>query len=328
MKKFAIIGFGGLGKLHFINLLKIQEKRGDIALTAICNSDLSAITKTTQLNIASASLDDIDFSVYNLYTDYKEMIDKEQLDFVFVTLPSHLHAEVCVYCLEHGLDVYTEKPMAITLKQCESMIAAAEKNNKKLMVGQCLRFSEEYIYIKELIENNTYGKVVKAEFSRKSPIPGWSFENWMLDEQKSGGCIVDMHIHDVDVMVWLFGTPRDFSVLCSHNMASYESAFALYEYDGFGVSIIGDWGIPSSYKFKSYYAVTFENAYVECINGCVTLYTNEEKKEITFSGENYLYREEVEFLEGVVDGKPFKTADIYSVYETMKLIFAEKEKRR
>ena len=182
MKKYAIIGFGGLGKVHFLNLLDIEKNRGDICLTAICNADLDAITKNIELNIKSVSMENIDFSKYNLYTDYKEMIDKENLDFVFIALPSFLHCEVCVYCMEHGLDVYTEKPMAISLEQCELMMNTSAKTGKKLMVGQSLRFSDEYIFIKEAIRNNTYGKVIKAEFSRKSPLPGWSYQNWLLDE--------------------------------------------------------------------------------------------------------------------------------------------------
>ena len=86
------------------------------------------------------------------------MVEKEDLDFVFIALPTYLHCEAAVYCLNHGVNVYTEKPMAITLTQCEMMIDAAEKNGKKLMVGQCLRFTGEYELLKELTENGKYGK--------------------------------------------------------------------------------------------------------------------------------------------------------------------------
>ena len=194
------------------------------------------------------------------------------------------------------------------------------------MVGHCLRFSDEYIYLKKLVESREYGKPVKAEFSRKSPLPVWSAGGWLLDENKSGGCVVDMHIHDVDVMVWLFGVPQEFTSYTTNCKSAYESAFALYKYPEFMVSIIGDWGISTSYKFKAQYSVTFEKAYVECIGGKVMLYTDDEAKEITFDkNENMYYREEKEFIEAVVDGKPFVTADINSVYETMKIIFKERQ---
>ena len=325
MKKYAIIGFGGLGKMHFLNLLKLQEERKDMMLTAICNSDLDAIKKSMKLNIGAVSMEEIDFSKYHLYTDYQEMIEKEDLDFVFIALPSHLHCEVAVYCLEHGLHTYSEKPMAITMEQCEQMLQAAEKSGKKLMVGQSLRFCDEYRFLKEAVEKNTYGKVIKAEFSRKSPLPDWSFQNWLLDEKRSGGCLVDMHVHDVDVMVWLFGKPEEMHVVSSHKMAEYESVYAVYRYPEHVVSIIGDWGLHTSFAFRDFYGVTFEKAYVEYRDGKVTVYTNEGKEEITFSGESELVRAETEFVEAVVDGKPFATADVSTVYETMKLVFAEKE---
>ena len=137
MHKYGIIGFGALGKLIFTNLLKIEEIRDDIKLTAICNDDISTITQNVKINIGDVNIDNVDFSQYNLYTDYKEMLEKEELDFVFVALPSFLHCDVCTYCLEHGVDVYVEKPMAITMEQCDIMMKAAKDNKRKLMVGLC-----------------------------------------------------------------------------------------------------------------------------------------------------------------------------------------------
>ncbi|MBO5364111.1 MAG: Gfo/Idh/MocA family oxidoreductase [Clostridia bacterium] len=324
-KRYAIIGFGGLGKTHFHNLMKIEKQRGDMELVAICNEDLEAITQNVQLNITAVSMENFDFSKYNLYTDYKEMLAKEKLDFVFIALPSFLHCEVAVYCMEQGADVYTEKPMAITLEQCNLMMETAQRTGKKLMVGHCLRFTDEYVFIKNAIQNNTYGKPIKAEFSRKSPIPNWSAGGWLLNEEKSGGCLVDMHVHDVDMMVWLFGAPEEVQVVTSHQMSSFESAYAIYRYPNLSVSIIADWGIQSSFPFEAKYAITFEDAYIESVNGKVTVYTNEGKFEPELPGVDPMYDEVVEFLNAVIDGKPFKTADVNSVKETMKVVFREKE---
>ena len=327
MHKCGIIGFGALGKLIFTNVLKLEKIRKDIKLCAICNDDISTITKNVKINIGDVNIDNIDFSKYNLYTDYKEMLLKEDLDFVFVALPSFLHCDVCTYCLEHGVDVYVEKPMAITMDECDKMMKAAKDNSRKLMVGLCLRFSNEYRYLKNLVESGEYGKLIKAEFSRKSPFPAWSAGGWLLDEKKSGGCIVDMHIHDVDIAIWLFGVPKNITAYTTNSRSEYESAFALFEYPDAVVSVIGDWGIASSYEFKASYSVTFEKAYVECVNGKVTLFTDDSKHEVEFDDiESPYYREVVEFVEGAVDGKPFVTADTDSVYETMKVVFKEKYK--
>ncbi|MBE7050732.1 MAG: Gfo/Idh/MocA family oxidoreductase [Ruminococcaceae bacterium] len=325
MKKYAIIGFGGLGKVHFLNLLEIEKARGDIELKAICNSSLEGITKSMELNITSVSMDNIDFSKYNLYTDYKEMLEKEELDFVFIALPSHLHAEVSVYCLKKGLDVFSEKPMAIVPKDCRMMADCAKECRKKLMIGQALRFSDEYIFLKDAIDNGTYGKPVKAEFSRKSPLPLWSSENWLLKDDKSGGCIIDMHVHDVDIMVWLFGKPLDVHTVSSHKMAEFESVYAIYSYPDISVSINTDWGIHSSYKFKATYGVTFEDAYVECIGNEITVYKNDGTEKFSVSKDNPMYKREIEeFVDCVVCDKPFQTTSLESVCDTMDTVFTEK----
>ena len=124
-----------------MNLIQVEEERKDIRLSAICNSDIESITKNTKINLGNVSIEHIDFSKYNLYTDYKKMIEKEDLDFVFITLPSYLHYEVSLYCLNHGIAVYCEKPMAITFSECEKMVEALKKSGKCLMIGQSLRFS-------------------------------------------------------------------------------------------------------------------------------------------------------------------------------------------
>lgn len=325
MKKFAIIGFGGLGKVHFGNLIKIEAERKDIKLVAICNDDLDAIRKTVVTNISAVSVEDVDFSKYNLYDNYKKMLENEELDFVFVALPTWLHCEVCVYCLEHGVDVYTEKPMAINPEECSLMKKTAERYGRRLMVGHCLRFSDEYIFLKRLLESGEYGKAVKAEFSRKSPLPMWSFGGWLLDEKRSGGVIVDLHVHDVDVINWLFGKPEKISVLSNYTSREYASIYALFGYENLNVSVIADWGLPSSYKFTPSYAVTFEKAYIENLNGDVTVYTNDGIIKPEFENGDCYYREVSEFIDSIIENKPFVTADIDSVYESMELLFKEKE---
>ncbi len=328
MKRFAIIGFGGLGKSHFINLMRLEWERGDIQLVAICNSDIESISKNVTINIGTVNIENVDFSRFNLYTDYKEMLKKENLDFVFIALPTYLHAEVAIYCMENGVDVYTEKPMAVTLEECEAMIDTSKKFNRKLMVGQCLRFTPNYIFLKNLVTRNTYGKLIKAEMYRKSPLPNWSFGNWLLHDETSGGCLVDMHVHDVDAMVWLLGTPDEFHIESTHHYAEYESAFCTYKYPDTIVSIVADWGLPATFKFSSGYKATFERGYVESTSEGTYVYTENKREEVILGDDNSLYDEVVEFVAHVVDNKPLKTATLESVHETMKLLFAEKERAK
>ena len=77
MYRYGIIGFGGLGKIHLSNLIKLQQKRGDFKLAAICGTTREEATKTVAVNFGTADVSSVDFSSCNFYQDYKEMIDTE-----------------------------------------------------------------------------------------------------------------------------------------------------------------------------------------------------------------------------------------------------------
>lgn len=221
--------------------------------------------------------------------------------------------------------MFTEKPMAITLEQCTAMMEAAKSNGRKLMVGQVLRFISEYKFLKHAVDTQKYGEVVKAEFYRKSALPAWSFDNWMLKEDKSGRCVVDMHVHDVDMRVWLFGKPNNISILSTHQMAEYESVYGLYQYPELAVQIVGDWGLPATFAFETGYSVTFEKALIEYKNNKLIVYTDEKLEELSLNAGNAHYEEIEEFVRAVVDNEEFVTVDTQSVYETMEVVFAEKK---
>lgn len=208
MYKYAIIGFGGLGKLHLTNLLQLEQERGDFHLQAICGADPESFKESVKLNLGTVDLSEIDISDCHFYQDYKELIDTEKPDFILSTLPTFLHEEVAVYALNHGVHVFSEKPMALSADGCEHMIHAAEENQRKLMIGQCLRFDSAYSKLKEYVENKTFGAPYRAEFSRYSQKPTWTWNDWILDPEKSGGCVLDMHVHDVDLINWIFGIPK------------------------------------------------------------------------------------------------------------------------
>ncbi len=72
------------------------------------------------------------------------------------------------------------------------------------MIGHCLRFWPAYEYAKELIDSKKYGDVIEAYFSEVEIPPKWSYQNWYLQKDKSGGVLLDQHIHDIDVVNLVF----------------------------------------------------------------------------------------------------------------------------
>lgn len=260
MLKCAIIGYGGLGQVHLGNLVKIQEESGRAEVVALCDIDSEKFTKSVDTNLGAAKMQDV--SKYRLYTDTDSLLKAETLDFVVIATPTYTHAQIAIKCLDSGLHTFVEKPMAMTAAECAQMMAAADKSGKILQVGQCLRFWPEYVMLKSLIDSEEYGKVVRASFTRLSPMPLWSWDNWLMDFERSGGAALDLHVHDVDTVQWLFGMPKSVSSRATHSRNDFECIDTVYEYDGKLVTAIADWGFNADYSFFMGFEVRFEKASV------------------------------------------------------------------
>lgn len=271
MMKFAIIGFGGLGKVHYSTIPEVFRRVKDIQLVAICDIDESAFHVQKKINLETDSVD-LDLSAYHLYTDVDELLEKEDIDFVITALPTCIHEKIAVKAMEKGIHVFSEKPMALNYEQGVHMLETARKNNVKLMIGQCLRFEAPYVVLKNMILSKEYGEVVFAEFNRISPLVVWSSQNWMLDESKSGGAALDMHVHDVDFIQWMFGTPKAVTSFANNRICKHSTICTTYHYDDKLVISRGDWGMPQCFPFSQEYTVRFERATVILSRSGIKLY--------------------------------------------------------
>lgn len=207
MTKIAIAGFGFMGRMHYGNWKKIRGAR----VVAICDANLAQLGTVTSGNIAGMDAS-TDFTGIAVYDDFAKMLEAGGFDVVDITLPTPLHPGTTVEALEAGYHVLCEKPMALTVKACDQMLKAAEKAKRKLLIAQCLRFWPEYVALWQIVTSGKYGAVVAADFFRGSNAPDPKGPHgWFLDVGKSGGCLLDMHIHDADMIAWLFGKPRKVS---------------------------------------------------------------------------------------------------------------------
>lgn len=259
MLNCAIIGLGGLGKKHLGNLLEMKDKVKVVALCDIEGNNLAATTKTNQGNIKA----DMDLSGCRFYTDAAEMLDKENVDLVVTALPTYLHEKYTVMALERGFHTFSEKPMARTSQQAQNMIDAAKRSGKKLMIGQCLRYKDSYLALKHYVDSGELGKPIRAAFHRYSFLPVWGWQNWYLDYEKSGCSAMDLHVHDVDLVNWIFGKPNSVSSVATHNRTKFDSITTRYFYDDVCVTADCDWSFGESFGFRRGYFAVFEKATLE-----------------------------------------------------------------
>ena len=262
MKKLnvAIVGFGFMGRTHYGVWRKMRNAR----VACVCDSNLAQITAKTKGNLDVADNSELPPSV-RVYESFDAMLDAERLDVVDVTLPTPLHAPMSIKALARGLNVLCEKPMAVDAKTCDRMVAAAKRSKGKLMVAQCVRYWPEYRVLKDYVDSGRYGRVIAADFTRFSPAPGWNRGGkcWFLDEAKSGGVALDMHLHDTDEIHYLFGMP-EYVMSKSHLHKDGWTDFiaTTYGYCDKVITSSSSWAMAPSFVWESGSRVVFEKAVV------------------------------------------------------------------
>ena len=146
------------------------------------------------------------------YASYQELLADPAIEAVSVCAANHVHAEITVAALKAGKHVLCEKPMAVTLEECEAMVAAARESGKYLMIGQNQRLAKAHAKAKELIEQGAIGKVLtfRTIFGHGGP-ETWSIDPgsnvWFFDKTKAAmGAMADLGIHKTDMIQYVLGS--------------------------------------------------------------------------------------------------------------------------
>src|SRR5262249_50099556 len=125
-----------------------------------------------------------------------------------ICLPTYLHKETAIAALKAGKHVMVEKPIALSIEDADEMVETARETGRALMVGQVLRFFPEFAHIKQVMESGHYGELAAIHLKRVISKPTWARDDWFADTSKTGGAVVDLHIHDADFVQFLFGMPQ------------------------------------------------------------------------------------------------------------------------
>lgn len=205
MVRVGIAGIGFMGVTHFKAYRQVEGARVAAVFTRDARK-LAGDWSDVRGNFGGGGGVE-DLTGISRYADLEALLADPEIDLVDLCLPSYLHRDLAIRALEAGKHVLVEKPLALTLKDCDAMIAAAERTGRLLMVAQVLRFWPEFAAIKDLLEGGEYGSLLGAHFKRVISRPDWSGDNWFADPEKTGGPIVDLHIHDTDFVQYLLGRP-------------------------------------------------------------------------------------------------------------------------
>jgi predicted dehydrogenase len=245
--KVGVIGLGFMGAAHVAAVSAYPEAE----LAAVVSRDPK--TRAGDFSQTGGNLQlettQFDFSRVRKYLDWTEMVNDEEIEVISICLPTNFHSQVTIAALSAGKHVICEKPMALTLSECEQMMQAAVRANRTLMIGQVLRFWPEYKALRQFVTLGQHGRIRQAMFSRKCGLPDWS--KWLPDETRSGGAVMDLLIHDIDQILLLFGTPQR---VTAKQLSDGDALMASFIYPGGPeVRLQGGWfapGTPFSMSFQ------------------------------------------------------------------------------
>lgn len=192
--RFALAGFGAWGKLHAQSIVGHAE------------AQLVAITAPSAASQAEARLL---YPQAQIFADAEEMISQADFEILDIVTPSHTHRDLALAAMSRGKHVLLEKPMAITLDDCKTIVAAAKEHGVQLAVGHELRLSSQWGEIKKIIQRGTIGdpQYVLVELSRKPYRLGAS--GWRYDPQRVGSWVLEEPIHFFDLARWYLESSGD-----------------------------------------------------------------------------------------------------------------------
>lgn len=254
MFKVGLVGVGGISGSH----IPAWDAMEDTLLTALCD-------------IRPERLEP--YPDKRHYLDFEEMLEKEELDILDICLPTYLHVDFAIKAMKRGIHVICEKPISLKEEDVDRVYQAARENNVCFMVAQVLRFWPEYELIKSLYDSGKYGKLLSGYMGRLNGYPRWSWDDWMLDEKRSGLVPFDLHIHDLDFCIYAFGTPT--SLRKNRIMLPKQDYIsAVYEFPDFFITTECAW-YSAPYPFTASFRFLFEKALVAWENGRCLIYQND-----------------------------------------------------
>ena len=193
--KYALIGCGRIAVNH-INAYRLNS----LELVALCDNNLEHIK--TLLDKTGVETD------IQKYSDYKKMIEEHpEIELVAIATESGIHAEIALFCINHGVNVIVEKPMAMSMLDATEMIKRSEEKNVKLSICHQNRFNIAVQEMRKNVESGRFGKLshgaINVRWNRN--IEYYEQASWRGKWASDGGALMNQCIHGIDLLRWMLG---------------------------------------------------------------------------------------------------------------------------
>ncbi len=194
--EYALVGCGRIAVNHMKAAIN-----NELEIVAVCD------VLPEKMDSILAKYDLQDKAEIKKYTDYKELVQKEKPELISIATESGNHAEIALYCIENGVNLIIEKPMAMSIEDANKIIDAAEKNNVKVSACHQNRFNVAIQELRKAVESKRFGKLSHGSIHVR-----WNRDHGYYDQAawrgtwaQDGGALMNQCIHGIDLLRWMMG---------------------------------------------------------------------------------------------------------------------------
>ena len=213
----ALIGSGYIAHYHARGLAEL----GDVEVPILCSLDGKAAKEFAS-----------QYGISKVTDKIKDLLGRKDIQAAIIGTPNKFHTPYAIELIQNSIDVFVEKPMAVSALQGAEMIECARKNERILMVGHMWRFDTEVNYIRDIVQSGKLGEIFKTK--GYGIHENWGPTGWFIDKDLAGGgALADMGVHAIDTVRYILGDPEPKEVY-----AKISTSFGDYNVDDTGIVMI------------------------------------------------------------------------------------------
>tara|TARA_Y100001970_G_scaffold294326_1_gene450604 strand:- start:3988 stop:5034 length:1047 start_codon:yes stop_codon:yes gene_type:complete len=321
----AIIGMGKMGLAHGAIINSINNVR----LVSVCEPS-KLIKKTFSEFIPNVKI----------YDDYKKMLSKENLDFVFITTPPDSHVEMAIECINKNIHFFIEKPLSINSSLCKPLLKIMEEKRIINMVGYMMRYQKTFKLAKTILQNNILGEIFSFGATMYVSQLFKKGKGWRYKKNKSGGGVVMAQTtHLIDLICWYFGFPGYLTAntISPYSITTEDFTHCTFSWEnGLMGWIDSSWSVYNHRMLESSLKIHGENGNLLVSDDTIKLFLINDNSEFSkgwtiiskpelengvamdIGGTSYSSQDE-EFISTIRNGT-YLDSDVISAYNNLKII--------
>ena len=260
--RVGVIGLGFMGATHVAAYQAAAREGFPCELVAVC--DRKASRRAGMLNDVGGNIGDLsdpapafDVKRVRAYAEAIELIDDPRVDLVSICTRTDTHSDLAIRALRAGKHVLVEKPVAMNVDDVGRVRDVARESNRLCVPAMCMRFWPAWTWLKQRIDDGSLGRCTGLTLTRVGAAPSWSGA-FYADASRSGGALVDLHVHDADFVLFCFGRPSSVYSVGDVNHVTTAYRFAGPHAPAHVVAE-GAWLAPGT-AFRMRYVAAFERA--------------------------------------------------------------------